>query len=252
MTVRGTAGTAERILEAAGTLFGEHGYRRTSMQSIADRVGITKAALYHHFPSKEEILHRLTLPLLDTYESALNTAEEHDDPEVVRWRAIEGFVDVGLANRKTLLMLVRDMTLLVQAPVGERFRAIMALANDLVCGPDPSLEQRVRAAQAVAGLTDPLVLFHDVPAERLRSLLLDGARTLLGEPPDSEPSGKPAERAGRRPRGRSGGRPAALTEEQVAEVRRLYTEDGLGAEEIAARFGVSRATVYRCLKTSRI
>ncbi|GAA2728524.1 TetR family transcriptional regulator [Actinocorallia aurantiaca] len=243
MTVRGSGTTAERILAAAGTLFGEHGYRATSMRSIAERVGITKAALYYHFASKEEILHRLTLPLLDAYESALNAAEAHDDPEVVRWRAIEGFVDVGLAHRKTLLMLVRDMTLLVQAPVAERFRAVMALANDLVCGPGPDLERRVRAAQAVAGLTDPLVLFHDVPAERLRRLLLDGARTLLGEPPVTA-------RPPSRRRGRGGGRPSALSEEQAAEIRRMHASGEHSAEWIAERFGVSRATVYRCLKTA--
>ncbi|WP_198653473.1 TetR family transcriptional regulator [Actinocorallia populi] len=243
MTVRDPGTTAERILAAAGTLFGEHGYRATSMQSIAERVGITKAALYYHFASKEEILHRLTLPLLDAYESALNAAEAHDDPEEVRWRAIEGFVDVGLAHRKTLLMLVRDMTLLVQAPVAERFRAIMALANDLVRGPGRGLEQRVRAAQAVAGLTDPLVLFHDVPADRLRRLLLDGARTLLGEPPAA---GRPRPRR----RGHGGGRPPALDEDQTAEIRRMHASGDHSAEHIAELFGVSRATVYRCLKTS--
>jgi AcrR family transcriptional regulator len=242
MAVRGSGATAERILAAAGALFGERGYRATSMESIAERVGITKAALYYHFPSKEEILHRLTLPLLDAYENALNAAEAHDDPEVVRWRAIEGFVDVGLAHRKTLLMLVRDMTLLVQAPVAERFRAIMALANDLVCGPGRGLEQRVRAAQAVAGLTDPLVLFHDVPAQRLRRILLDGTRIILGEP-------SAAGRTRSRQRGRGGGRPSALSEEQAAEVRRLHASGDHSAEQIAERFGVSRATVYRCLKT---
>ncbi|HEX2313526.1 MAG TPA: TetR family transcriptional regulator [Thermomonospora sp.] len=242
MTVQhGAEATAGRILAAAGALFAERGYRATSMQAIAERVGITKAALYYHFPAKEEILHHLTLPLLDELEGALGDAERHEDPDAVRWRAIEGFVDVGLRHRTTLLMLVRDMTLLAQAPVAERFRGIMAMANDLVCGPDRRLEQRVRASQVVAGLGDPLVLFHDVPAERLRPLLLEGARTLLGEPPAAPPRA--------RPRGRAGGRPPALTGEQTAELRRLYASGAHTAEELAARFGVSRATVYRCLKT---
>ncbi|MEV0611787.1 TetR family transcriptional regulator [Nonomuraea sp. NPDC050404] len=232
--------TPQRILSAARALFAAHGYRATSMQSIADRVGITKAALYYHFDSKEEILHQLTLPLLDELEGALAEAEAQGGPEEVRWRAIEGYVEVHLRHRQTLTMLVKDMTLLVQAPVGDRFRAAIALANNLVAGPGSGLEERVRACQVVAGLADPVVLFRDVPADVLKGHILAGARALLGEPLSEVRPRGPA-------RGRKGGRPAALTEEQVARVRDMYAA-GHGAEEIAAAFEVSRATVYRCIK----
>lgn len=223
----------------ARVLFAARGYRATSMQAIADEVGITKAALYYHFESKEDILHQLTVPLLDELETALAEAESCHSAEAVRWRAIEGYVDVHLRHRHTLTMLVKDMTLLVQAPVADRFRAAIALANELVAGPGGGLEQRVRASQVVAGLADPVVLFRDEPAERLRTLILDGARALLGEPAEPRVRG--------RARGRNGGRRALLTEEQVARARSLYA-DGCSAEEIAARFDVSRATIYRHLK----
>ncbi|GAA3939981.1 hypothetical protein GCM10023085_21830 [Actinomadura viridis] len=234
--------TPRRILDAASTLFAERGFRGTSMQAIAREVGITKAALYYHFESKDDILRHLTLPLLDELEAALAEAEAQDDPETVRRRAIEGYVDVSLRHRRTLVMLIRDMTLLVQAPVADRFKAVLLLAGDLVCGPDGGLEQRVRAAQVVAALGDPIIAFRDVPAARLRRLVLDGAWALLNAPPEG---GEPARG---RPRGRAGGRPAALSEAEAAQARELYAA-GRRADEIAARFGVSRATVYRCLKT---
>ncbi|MCX2946711.1 TetR family transcriptional regulator [Lentzea sp. NEAU-D7] len=239
--------TPERILLAARALFAERGYRATSMQAIADQIGITKAALYYHFASKDELLRHLTLPLLDELEAALGDAESAGDPEAVRWRAIEGYVDVYLRHRETLLMLVRDMTLLVQAPVADRFRAAIALANDLVCGPRRSLEARVRAAQVVAGLGDPVVLFLDVPPERIKGLILDGARALLG--PSGSASAETAEspRPRGRPRGRNGGRRPALTEPQSQQVREMYAA-GRPVPEIAEEIGVSRATVYRCLK----
>ncbi|MGY6655535.1 TetR family transcriptional regulator [Amycolatopsis sp. TRM77291] len=253
--------TPQRILAASRALFAARGYRATSMQAIADRVGITKAALYYHFASKDELLRHLTLPLLDELENALADAESAGDPEAVRWRAIEAYIDVYLHHRETLLMLVRDMTLLVQAPVADRFRAAMALANDLVCGPHRGLEERVRAAQVVAGLSDPVVLFMDVPPERLKLLILDGARALLarsdlareGAAKESARTGRHAEvtsgpRPRGRPRGRSGGRPAALTEPAAEQARALYAA-GRPVPEIADRLNVSRATVYRCLKT---
>ncbi|NIK58530.1 TetR family transcriptional regulator [Kribbella shirazensis] len=236
--------TPERILSASRALFAERGYRATSMQAIADQVGITKAALYYHFASKDDILRQLTLPLLDELETALADAEASGDPEAVRWNAIEGYVDVYLRHRETLVMLIRDMTLLVEAPVASRFVAAIALANDLVCGPDRTLEQRVRASQVVAGLGDPIALFRDVPPERLKHLILEGARALLT-------SNAPAERSRGRPRGRSGGRPVALDDAGVARVRELFAT-GRPAAEIAELLGVSRATVYRCLKTQQV
>jgi hypothetical protein len=54
--------TRERILEVAGELFTDHGYDVTSLREIADRLGFTKAALYYHFQSKEEILKALLEP----------------------------------------------------------------------------------------------------------------------------------------------------------------------------------------------
>ena len=54
--------TRERILEVAAELFIEHGYDTTSLREIADRLGFTKAALYYHFQSKEDLLAALLAP----------------------------------------------------------------------------------------------------------------------------------------------------------------------------------------------
>ena len=51
--------TKERILETALELFSQNGYLGTSMNDIAGRLGITKAALYKHYACKQEILDRI-------------------------------------------------------------------------------------------------------------------------------------------------------------------------------------------------
>ena len=53
------AGTKERILETALELFAQNGYLGTSMNDIAGKLGLTKAALYKHYTSKQEILDRI-------------------------------------------------------------------------------------------------------------------------------------------------------------------------------------------------
>ncbi len=45
------------IVEAAATLYAQHGYYETSMQAVADRAGVTRAALIHVAPTKEALLH---------------------------------------------------------------------------------------------------------------------------------------------------------------------------------------------------
>ncbi|HVW31575.1 MAG TPA: helix-turn-helix domain-containing protein [Acidimicrobiia bacterium] len=54
--------TRARILEVAAELFTEQGYEATSLRQIADRLGFTKAALYYHFQSKEQLFAALIEP----------------------------------------------------------------------------------------------------------------------------------------------------------------------------------------------
>ena len=70
--------TKEKILEAALALFARSGYMGTSMSDIARQLGITKAALYRHYTSKQEILDSIVerMNRMD-YERA----EEYNMPE---------------------------------------------------------------------------------------------------------------------------------------------------------------------------
>jgi AcrR family transcriptional regulator len=73
--------TRERILTVANELFIEQGYEGTSLREIADRLGITKAALYYHFRSKDEILTTLLEPFFALLDDLLDRLEAADDIE---------------------------------------------------------------------------------------------------------------------------------------------------------------------------
>jgi AcrR family transcriptional regulator len=56
----GLAPTARRLLAAAIVEFGEHGYHGTSTRAVATRAGMSPAAMYMHFPTKEELLYEIS------------------------------------------------------------------------------------------------------------------------------------------------------------------------------------------------
>jgi AcrR family transcriptional regulator len=66
--------TARIILREAHELFYEKGYEKSSMREIAERVGISKAAMYHHFTNKEEMLYTLCLVAGNLVYSSLQQA----------------------------------------------------------------------------------------------------------------------------------------------------------------------------------
>jgi AcrR family transcriptional regulator len=71
--------THAEILAVACELFTERGYEATSLREIAERLGITKAALYYHFPGKDDILRALLEPMRDALAELIDRLEHAED-----------------------------------------------------------------------------------------------------------------------------------------------------------------------------
>ena len=69
-----------RTIDAALDLFAEHGVNGTSLQMIADAIGVTKAAIYHQFKTKDEIVFAAVEVELVKLETVLDAAEAEVDP----------------------------------------------------------------------------------------------------------------------------------------------------------------------------
>lgn len=73
---RGRPGYDQRgILDVAVAAFNQYGYDATSMGVLADRLGLSKSAIYHHFASKDEILERALDEALSGLEGVLDEAD---------------------------------------------------------------------------------------------------------------------------------------------------------------------------------
>lgn len=92
--------TKARILEEALKLFSQSGYMGTSMNDIAARLGVTKAALYKHYQSKQEIL-----------DSIIDKMNEMDRERVEQYEMPEGKMEDVIAGYKgTAFDKIRQFT----------------------------------------------------------------------------------------------------------------------------------------------
>jgi AcrR family transcriptional regulator len=241
--------TRARILRAALDEFAARGYHATSVREIAERVGITKTAVLYHFPGKVDILGALAEPMVNDLDQAMDAAEPLA-PAAARWAAIEGLLEVWLTHRYLLRLNLQDLAMAGSGPFFHRFRDGTLRANILVAGPGATFDGRVLAAQAIAMLSDPVILFADAPIEDLRSAILRGVRRLLdGDPLPSSGAGREyaapvAPVDPKSPTRSRRGRPPVMSQDMVDTARQMY-DAGDTADEIAATLGVSRATIYR-------
>jgi AcrR family transcriptional regulator len=248
--------TRTRILHAASSQFQTNGYQHTTLQEIAAELGLTKATILYHFPSKSHLAAELLEPFITALESA--TARAAAEPADLRaWAMIEAWLDALLAHRRVLGMLLYDLALLSRQSQYGRLLGVSGRASAVIAGPRASQRDRVRAAQALAMLGDPILFHVDADRDSLRADILDGVRRLLG--PDGPRRGVAAEAghgrvggdghippAAHRPARR--GRPVALSAEQVRLARETYDAGAQTVDELAEALGVSRATLYRHLR----
>ena len=180
-------GTRERILAAALQLFAGQGYAGSSIRDIAEAVGVTKAALYYHFRSKEEILDALTEPIVAELEALVARAETRPAPPATE--LLGTLVDI-LSRRAALIRaLMEDPS----APRNlHRPELHRALAAALAGGPGRPGDLRAWAAIGAAQLAGFVtVKARDggagaPPDQRAAAALLRGDRHLLEAPEREE------------------------------------------------------------------
>lgn len=169
--------TKARIQAVARELFARQGVQQTSLREIADRLGITKPALYYHFDSREALVHSIVLPLIDDMDAFVAERERvatHDPREL-----LADYFDLIHRHRDILLMLVRDLSTLSDLDLTTRMFAWRHRLTMLLIGPGPSLAARARATVALGGLSDCAIEFADEPVEAIKGPALDAACAAL-------------------------------------------------------------------------
>ncbi|WP_033296361.1 TetR/AcrR family transcriptional regulator [Amycolatopsis jejuensis] len=184
-TAQPVAGTRGRLLETALRLFAEHGVEGTSLQMIADELGVTKAAVYYHFKTKAEITEAVAAPGIRELDELVLAAAKHPRRGARVDHLLDGFVDLVVRHRVLVALFSSDPG--IDAALAKSAHGVEGFKNALisiVAGPDPDVPARATAIVtflgiAMAGGAPDLV---EVDDETLRRALLDVGRRLLGRP----------------------------------------------------------------------
>ena len=124
--------TKERILETALELFAQNGYLGTSMNDIAERLGFTKAALYKHYTSKQEILDKIVERM---NEMDYERAESYEMPETEPDGFAEAYLHTPIPKIRAYSMAQFDHW--TKEPFSSNFRKMLTLEQYR----DPKLAQ---------------------------------------------------------------------------------------------------------------
>jgi AcrR family transcriptional regulator len=149
--VREQSDTRSRIQEVALELFTDHGYEATSLREIAERLGVTKAALYYHFKTKEDIVASLMEDRVAELEELTTWARTQPRTAAGRMAIVERYAsDMHHSNQhKVMRFLERNQTALREHPKSERTRELLLELIDVLSPPEADLPTRLRTAMSI-------------------------------------------------------------------------------------------------------
>lgn len=171
--------TRARILDAALELFSEHGFDGTTLQQIADRLGFTKAALYYHFRSKDDLLQALIAPAVVGLDALLTAHEGQPDTPGQRRRFVIDYVDFLLEQRRLISYMASDIAIVAHPMIATGARERQARIRALLAGEGLEFSQEVRLAVAFKAMAGVVAQYPDADVAELRRALIDLATDLL-------------------------------------------------------------------------
>jgi len=171
-----------RILVAALDLFADHGVSGTSLQMIAHALGVTKAAVYHQFKTKDEIIVAVTEMQLARLEDALEDAEAAEDQPQARELLLHRVIGLAVEQRRMVGLMQSDPVIIRFLAEHKPFQVFLERLYAALIGDDTGPETLVQAAMLsgaigsavkhplVAGLDDATLRSHLI---RLTRRLVD-------------------------------------------------------------------------------
>ncbi|MBV9412839.1 MAG: TetR/AcrR family transcriptional regulator [Acidimicrobiia bacterium] len=169
-----------RTVETALGLFARRGVGGTSLQMIADELGVTKAAVYHQFKSKDAIVRAAVEVYCAPLEEALEDAEGAGGSPKARAALLSRVIDGAVDQRQAVSTLQNDPVLVRVLGEYEPSRQLWSRLFAALLGDDLDEEARVRAAVLSAAIGSVGHIFvRDIDDDTLKVELRKVSRRLI-------------------------------------------------------------------------
>ncbi|MEW1779618.1 TetR/AcrR family transcriptional regulator [Streptomyces sp. NPDC086777] len=173
--------TRQRIQDVALELFAEQGYEKTSLREIAEHLDVTKAALYYHFKTKEEILvsvfEDLTRPIEDLIEWGKGQPHTLETKQEIVRRYHE-----ALGGAEPLFRFMQENQATVrELRIGDTFKDRMRGLRNIIIDPDAALTDQIRCISALFTLHAGMFVMQDIEGDprKKREAVLEVAVDLV-------------------------------------------------------------------------
>lgn len=173
--------TRARLIDVAVRLFTRNSFAGTSLQMIADDIGFTKAAIYHHFRSREQLLLAVLEPLLEELATIVAAAENKRSASARADEMVTGYAALAVRNRGLVGVLAADPSVAAALEQRGDWTQLIARQLSLLADVDPGPAGKVKAAMVFAGMAAAAgPISAKVDDEALRSYLIEAGRRTLG------------------------------------------------------------------------
>jgi AcrR family transcriptional regulator len=166
--------TRQRIQDVALELFAEQVYEKTSLREIAERLDVTKAALYYHFKTKEEIIVSLFEDLTKPIEELIDWGRQQPHTLATKQEIVRRYSQT-LTDAAPLFQFMQENQATVrELSIGEMFKSRMLGMRDIIIDPDSELVDQVRCISALFTLHAGMFVLRDLegdPEEKREAVL---------------------------------------------------------------------------------
>ncbi|MGW3150536.1 TetR/AcrR family transcriptional regulator [Streptomyces sp. NPDC001177] len=173
--------TRQRIQDVALELFAEQGYEKTSLREIAERLDVTKAALYYHFKTKEEIIVSLFQDLTKPMEDLIEWGRQQPHALETKQEIVRRYSQALIGAEPLFRFMQENQATVRELRIGETFKERMHSLRDIMIDPAAPLVEQVRCVSALFTLHAGMFVMQDLEGdpEKRREAVLEVAVDLV-------------------------------------------------------------------------
>ncbi|MCG0287808.1 TetR/AcrR family transcriptional regulator [Streptomyces sp. PSAA01] len=173
--------TRQRIQDVALELFAERGYEKTSLREIAEHLEVTKAALYYHFKTKEDIVLSLFQDLGRPLDELITWGEQQPrtlETKQELLRRYSAALDIG---EPLMRFMQENQATVRELSIGQIFKNRMLAMSALIRDPEAPMVDQVRSVTALFSMHARMFALQAIEgdAEDKRKAVLEVALDLV-------------------------------------------------------------------------